>query len=90
MIKGSIHQEHNSPVCAPNNQASEYMKQKLINWNKKKEKKVSVYSNSFIIRDWNTLLSLTMTYNKSIKQTDKNQFLKISKNRENLNNELMN
>lgn len=41
MIKGSIHQEYNNSVCVPNNQASEYMKQKLINWNKKKKSKLS-------------------------------------------------
>lgn len=30
MMKGSIHQGHNSPVYVPNNRASEYMKEKLI------------------------------------------------------------
>lgn len=38
MIKGSIHQEHNSLVYVTNNRASEYMKQKLIEVKGEKQK----------------------------------------------------
>ena len=40
MTKGSVRQEHNSPVYAPNNRASAYMKEKLIALKGGKEKNI--------------------------------------------------
>lgn len=74
MIKGSTDQEHNSPMHAPNNGFRVHEAKTDWSERRKRKKTIIVYNYSFIVGDWNILLLLTKTYNKSIEQIDKNQF----------------
>lgn len=53
MLKGSIHQEYNSPVYAPNNRAPEYMKLKLteLKGEEKKKKHSQTLEHSSVINN---------------------------------------